>query len=181
TLLTPQTVEIGVSGGVTVNGVAVVAADVEASNGVIHAIDGVLIPADIVETALAAGSFETLTSLVQSAGLLETLQGSGPFTLFAPTDAAFAAFEASNPGVLEGLTTAQVSNVLRYHLVSGQVLSGALTDGQEVETLENTKESATIGVGATVTVNGAQVVTPDIRTFNGVIHVIDAVLVPTAP
>jgi transforming growth factor-beta-induced protein len=181
TLLTPQTVEIGSNGNLTVNGIDIVTADIEASNGVIHVIDGVLIPPGIVETALAAGSFNTLAALVQQADLVEVLQGSGPFTVFAPTDEAFEAFEAENPGVLESLTPEQVSNVLRYHVVSGQVLSSDLSDGQEVETLEDSGETVTIGVGETVTVNDAQVVTADIRTFNGVIHVIDDVLVPTNP
>jgi transforming growth factor-beta-induced protein len=178
TLLSPQTLEIGVNGGVMVNGIAVVTPDIRASNGIIHAIDGILVPPDIIQTAIAAGSFTALAALIGDLDIVETLQGSGPFTVFAPTDEAFAAFEAENPGLLEGLSPEELSNIVRYHVVSGQYLSSDLSDGQELETLEDGAATVSIGVGETVTVNDAQVVTADIRTFNGVIHIIDGLLIP---
>jgi uncharacterized surface protein with fasciclin (FAS1) repeats len=143
---------------------------------------------DIVDTADAAGSFTTLISLLEQADLVDTLRGAGPFTVFAPTDAAFAAFEAANPGVLGGLSDDEVSNVLRYHVVSGEVMSTDLTDGQVVETLADGGATFTVNLDGGVTITDgsgatedANVTNADVDATNGVIHVIDAVLLPPAP
>ena len=131
---------------------------------------------DIVDTAVEAGSFGTLVSAVQAAGLVETLKGEGPFTVFAPTDAAFAALPAGTIEALLGNPEA-LQQVLLSHVVSGSV------DSSQVVGLNSTTTAAggdvAISVdGANVIVGGATVVTPDIRTSNGIIHVIDQVIVP---
>lgn len=132
--------------------------------------------ADIVDTAVEAGSFSTLVTAVQAAGLEETLRGEGPFTVFAPTDAAFAALPE---GTLEGLLEdpEALAGILTYHVVPGEVMSGDLSDGMTAETVNG--ESVEIGVDmGAVTVDGANVVQADVAASNGVIHVIDAVILP---
>jgi uncharacterized surface protein with fasciclin (FAS1) repeats len=142
---------------------------------------------DIVDTAVAAGNFTKLAELLTAADLVDTLKGPGPYTVFAPTDDAFAAFESENPGVLGSLTTEQVSNVLRYHVVDGAVYAADLTAG-DVETLADDMASFQVNLGESVTItddsaltDDATVTTTDIQASNGVIHVIDAVLVPETP
>ncbi|MGY6410789.1 MAG: fasciclin domain-containing protein [Alkalilacustris sp.] len=130
---------------------------------------------DIVDVAAGAGSFTTLIAAVQAAGLEETLRGEGPFTVFAPTDEAFAALpEGTVEALLED--TEALTAILTYHVVPGAVMSSDLTDGMTAETVNG--QSVTIGVGDTVTVDGATVTTADIEASNGVIHVIDAVILP---
>lgn len=133
--------------------------------------------ADIVDTAIAAGDFNTLVTAVQLAGLVEALKGEGPLTVFAPTDAAFEALPAELlQAVLddpEGLLT----QVLLYHVVSGKVMSGDLSDGLEATTLQGEAVTFMIGDGAAM-VNDANIIMADIETSNGVIHVIDAVILP---
>lgn len=133
----------------------------------------------IVELASTNGSFNTLTKAVQAAGLTETLSGEGPFTVFAPTDEAFAALPA---GTLEELlkpeNKEQLAKVLKYHVVPGEVTSSQITPG-EVETVAGTP--VTVQVDSTskaVKVNDAQVTQPDIKASNGVIHVVDKVILP---
>jgi uncharacterized surface protein with fasciclin (FAS1) repeats len=132
---------------------------------------------DIVATAMGAEQFSTLVELVSAAGLVETLQGEGPFTVFAPTNDAFTAL---TKGAIDTLTAPEnreaLVQILTYHVVPGAVLSGDLEDGMSVETIEGS--AVTIGVGDGVTVNDATVVTPDIAASNGVIHAIDMVLMP---
>ena len=131
---------------------------------------------NIVETAVAASDFTTLVTAVEAADLAETLSGEGPYTVFAPTDAAFEALPA---GTLDELLAdpEALANVLTYHVVDGDVMAADLSDGMEVEALNG--ETLTITVdGDTVKVNDATVTTADIVTSNGVIHVIDTVLVP---
>ncbi|MEL6642288.1 MAG: fasciclin domain-containing protein [Pseudomonadota bacterium] len=132
---------------------------------------------DIVDTAVEAGSFETLVAAVQAAGLVETLKGEGPFTVFAPTDEAFAALPE---GTVENLLLPEnidtLTAILTYHVVPGKVMSGDLTDGMEAATVEGSE--VTIMTEGGVTVEGASVVTADIETANGVIHVIDQVILP---
>lgn len=132
---------------------------------------------DIVDTAVAAGSFTTLVAAVQAAGLVDTLKGDGPFTVFAPTDDAFAALPA---GLVEDLLKPEnkdkLTAVLTYHVVPGKVMSGDLSDGMMAATAQG--EEITIGTMSGVTVNGANVTTADIEASNGVIHVIDAVILP---
>lgn len=130
---------------------------------------------DIVDVAVGAGDFTTLVTAIEAAGLVDTLKGDGPFTVFAPTDAAFAALPE---GTVEGLLAdiPALTSVLTYHVIAGKVMSGDLSDGLEAETVNG--QSVTIGVGDTVTVDGATVVTADIEASNGVIHVIDQVILP---
>ncbi|MGG7644759.1 fasciclin domain-containing protein [Rhodovulum sp. YNF3179] len=132
---------------------------------------------DIVDTAVEAGSFETLVAAVQAAGLVETLKGEGPFTVFAPTDDAFAALpEGTVESLLEPGNKDQLTAILTYHVVPGKVMSGDLSDGMMAATVEGSE--VTIGTEGGVTVDNANVVTADIEASNGVIHVIDAVILP---
>ncbi len=132
---------------------------------------------DIVSVAVAAGTFETLAAALTAADLVETLQGEGPFTVFAPTDEAFAALPE---GTLENLLLPEnkdtLVQILTYHVVSGAVTSGDLTSG-EVETVAELPLTVTVD-GEKVMANEANVVTADVQASNGVIHVIDTVLLP---
>ncbi|MEJ6479201.1 MAG: fasciclin domain-containing protein [Octadecabacter sp.] len=130
---------------------------------------------DIVDTAIEAGSFTTLIAAVQAAGLEDTLRGEGPFTVFAPTDEAFAALPE---GTVEGLLAdpEALAAILTYHVVAGKVMSGDLSDGMMATTVNGGE--ITIMTTDGVMVNDANVVTADIETSNGVIHVIDKVILP---
>ncbi len=133
--------------------------------------------ADIVDTAVAAGSFTTLVAAVQAAGLVDTLKGEGPFTVFAPTDAAFAALPA---GTVEDLLKPENKDklvaVLTYHVVPGKVMSTDLSEGMMAKTVQGSDITITLDGGPKV--NGAAISTPDVAASNGVIHVIDAVILP---
>ena len=130
---------------------------------------------DIVDTAMEAGSFTTLLAAAEAAGLVETLKGEGPFTVFAPTDEAFAALpEGTVEGLLED--TEALTSILTYHVVPGKVMSGDLSDGMMAATVNGAEVE--IGVGDAVTVGGATVTQADIEASNGVIHVIDSVIMP---
>lgn len=132
---------------------------------------------DIVDTAVEAGSFTTLVAAVQAAGLVDTLKGEGPFTVFAPTDEAFAALpEGTVANLLLPENKDQLIAILTYHVVAGKVMSGDLTNGMTAKTVQG--GDVTIMTENGVTVNGANVVTADIEASNGVIHVIDAVILP---
>jgi transforming growth factor-beta-induced protein len=206
-----QTVALSTADGVTVNGANVIIADVAASNGVIHAIDAVLLPPDvdaaallapaeveeeaaeapvetdapaedmessgtIVDVAVLSGSFETLVAAVTAADLAETLSGEGPFTVFAPTDDAFAALPE---GLVAALLLPENKDVLvkilTYHVVSGEVFAADIADG-DVATVEG--QTVALSTADGVTVNGATVLIADVPADNGVIHAIDAVLLP---
>jgi len=173
-----------------INDAMVTAVDIEASNGVIHVIDAVLLPpADdmgaemsdapgtIVDIAVADERFTTLVTALQQAELVETLAGEGDFTVFAPTNDAFAALGDTLDAVLAD--NELLTKVLLYHVLSGSVFSEtALTlDGQEVETLSGDKFAVSVMDG-NLYINDAMVIIADIEASNGVIHVIDAVLVP---
>ena len=133
--------------------------------------------ADIVDTAVDAGSFTTLVAAVQAAGLVDTLKGEGPFTVFAPTDEAFAALPAGTvDDLLKPENKEKLVAVLTYHVVPGKVMSTDLTDGMKAKTVEGA--DITIDLDNGVMVNDATVVTADIATDNGVIHVIDKVILP---
>lgn len=137
---------------------------------------------DIVDTAVGAGSFTTLVAAVQAAGLEETLRGAGPYTVFAPTDAAFAALPAGTvEDLLKPENKAKLTSILTYHVLPGEVMSSAIA-GQTVEpaTVEGAKLKAVGGADGTVMINDAKVVTADVDASNGVIHVIDKVLMPPA-
>ncbi len=137
---------------------------------------------DIVDTAVGAGSFTTLVAAVQAAGLESTLRAPGPFTVFAPTDAAFAALPA---GTVEGLLKPENKDklvaILTYHVLPGEVMSSAIA-GKTLEpaTVEGATLKAVGGADGTVMINDAKVVTADIDASNGVIHVIDKVIMPPA-
>jgi len=132
---------------------------------------------DIVDTAVTAGSFETLVAAVQAAGLVETLKGDGPFTVFAPTDEAFAALPAGTvETLLKPENKDQLAAILTYHVVPGKVMSTDLTDDMEATTVQG--EAVTIDLDNGVMVENATVVSADIETSNGVIHVIDTVILP---
>ena len=134
---------------------------------------------NIVQIAAEAGSFNTLVAAVKAAGLAETLQGAGPFTVFAPTDAAFAKLPA---GTVDALLAdkQKLASILTYHVVSGKVMAADIvkTHGATPNTVNGLPLDIVVRDGK-VFVNGAQVVTADIQASNGVIHVIDTVLLPT--
>ena len=134
---------------------------------------------DIVDTAVAAGSFKTLAKALAAADLVDTLKGAGPFTVFAPTDEAFAKLPA---GTLEELlkpeNKSQLRRILTYHVVSGRVMAADVVKLQSARTVSGDNVSITV-MGAGVTVNSSKVVKTDIAASNGVIHVIDAVLIPS--
>jgi uncharacterized surface protein with fasciclin (FAS1) repeats len=132
---------------------------------------------DIVDVAVGAGSFNTLVAAVQAAGLVETLKGEGPFTVFAPTDEAFAALPAGTvENLLKPENKDQLVAILTYHVVPGKVMSTDLSNGMEAATVQGA--NVTIMTEGGVKVNGANVVTADVEASNGVIHVIDAVILP---
>jgi len=131
---------------------------------------------DIVDTAVAAGDFNTLVTAVKAAGLVETLKGEGPFTVFAPTDAAFAKVPTDTLNALLA-DKAALANVLTYHVVAGKVMAADVVKLSSAETVQGQAVSIEVKDGK-VYVDGAQVVTTDIKASNGVIHVIDAVILP---
>jgi transforming growth factor-beta-induced protein len=208
----PLAISIGDDGSVMINDSMVVTPDVMASNGIIHVIDAVLLPpageeaeateeaseeaeateeaseeamgdmSDIVDTAVAAGSFTTLAAALDAAGLVETLKGEGPFTVFAPSDDAFAALpEGTVESLLEDPQGA-LTDILLYHVVPGKVMAADVValDGQEVETAGGSMLTVTIGDDGSVMINDATVAAPDVEASNGVIHVIDSVLIPAS-
>ena len=131
---------------------------------------------DIVDTAVAAGDFNTLVTAVKAAGLVETLKGEGPFTVFAPTDAAFAKVPTDTLNALLA-DKAALANVLTYHVVAGKVMAADVVKLSSAETVQGQAVSIEVKDGK-VYVDGAQVVTTDIKASNGVVHVIDAVILP---
>ena len=131
---------------------------------------------DIVDTAVAAGDFNTLVTAVKAAGLVETLKGEGPFTVFAPTDAAFAKVPTDTLNALLS-DKAALANVLTYHVVAGKVMAADVVKLTSAVTVQGQAVSIEVKDGK-VYVDGAQVVTTDIKASNGVIHVIDAVILP---
>ena len=175
-------------GSVTIDEATVVTADIEASNGVIHVIDKVLLPvveepvaSDIVDVAVAADAFPTLVAALGAADLVDTLKGDGPFTVFAPTEEAFAELlEALGVTAGELLAdTELLTSVLLHHVVPGKVMSADLAGASDlmVTTVQGGEVSVTEYMGS-VTIDEATVVTADIEASNGVIHVIDKVLLP---
>ena len=164
--------------GVTVNGIAsVTTADIEARNGVIHVIDNVILPdayGTIVDNAVKRYFLSSLVEAVLQADLAGALSGSGPFTVFAPTNSAFAAIA----DVASGLTLEELTDILLYHVVQGEVLSSDLQPTQQVVTLNGAPIVVEVS-GGSATINGsATITTVDIQGVNGVIHVVDQVLLP---
>ena len=175
-------------GNVYANDAQIIITDIETSNGVIHVIDSVLLPPaeeaamdkmDIVDTAVADGRFTTLAAALQAAGLVETLKGEGPFTVFAPTDDAFAALPA---GTLDSLllpeNKQQLTDILLYHVVCGKVMAADVVNLTSAPTVLGKDISIKVQDGKVYLNDTVQVIITDIETANGVIHVIDAVLLP---
>lgn len=135
---------------------------------------------DIVDTAVAAGSFSTLAAALGAADLVDTLKSKGPFTVFAPTDEAFAKLpEGTVADLLKPENKAKLAAILTYHVIAGEVMASTVVtmDGKKAATVNGA--SVTIGVkDGTVTVDDATVLTTDIKTSNGVIHIIDSVMIP---
>ena len=182
----PTTLLLTTTAGVTITDAAqtqakVITTDVAASNGVIHAIDKVLVPPgvlNVVQMAQVNPLFTSLVSSVVKANLQATLSGAGPFTVFAPTNDAFAAIQST----VDGLTTAKLIQVLTYHVLPAQVLAANIPFGTPVASVEG--ETLTINSGTPPTITdktstNASIVITDVRASNGVIHVINKVLIPT--
>ena len=133
---------------------------------------------DIVDTAVGAGQFKTLAAALQAAGLVETLKGKGPFTVFAPTDAAFAKLPAGTvETLLKPENKAKLTAILTYHVVAGKVMAADVVKVKSAKTVQGTAVTVN-AMGGKVMIDGANVVTTDIAASNGVIHVIDTVLMP---
>jgi len=166
-----------VDGKVFVNQAEVIITDIEASNGIIHVIDSVLLPpADIVDTAVADGRFTTLAAALQAAGLVDALKGEGPFTVFAPTDDAFAKLPE---GTVEALLAdiPALSDILLYHVAEGQLFAADVLALEKIETLQGKSAKVSLMDGKAM-IDGAEIIITDILTSNGVIHVIDSVIIP---
>lgn len=174
-----QEVAIKVADGkVTIDNANIVKTDIGCSNGVIHVIDSVIIPADIVETAVKVGNFNTLVAAVKAAGLVDTLKGEGPFTVFAPTDEAFAKLPKSTmESLLKPENKEKLIAILTYHVVPGKVMAKDVVNLTEAKTVQGSAVKIAVN-GGKVSIDGANVVKTDIETSNGVIHVIDAVILP---
>lgn len=173
---------VNTASGVRLNGVSsVVTADIVATNGVIHIVDAVIGLPTVVTHAAANPNFTTLVGLLSGQGLVPTLAGttSSPFTVFAPSNAAFTAFETQNPGTLASLSSAQVTSVLTYHVVAG---ANVLSTGIPTTPI-TTLETGTFTIAGTVITDEANrqtnIVAVDVQASNGVIHMIDNVLLPT--
>jgi uncharacterized surface protein with fasciclin (FAS1) repeats len=135
-------------------------------------------PKDVVDIAMGSADHSTLVAAVKAAGLVETLKGAGPFTIFAPTNAAFSALPAGTvDGLLKPEKKADLTKILTYHVVAGAVKAADLKDGQKVKTLQGGELTVSIKDGK-VKINGANVTAADLSGSNGVIHVVDAVLMP---
>ena len=137
---------------------------------------------DIVDTAVGAGSFKTLVAAVKAADLVDTLKGEGPFTVLAPTDEAFAKLpEGTVESLLKPENKDKLIAILKYHVIPGKALAADVIklDGQDVKTVEGAMVKVAVKDGC-VTINNAKVIKADIETTNGVIHVIDTVILPPA-
>jgi len=186
---------VTIAGTVKINEATVISLDYSATNGIIHAIDEVLIPTgnaavkalidtcsirkDIPGTAIFNNNVPYLVSLLTDADLVETLSGPGPFTVFAPTDDAFGKLEYAFAICLQqDRNKFALTELLKYHVTSGKVASSTLKNEQKVKTLEGSDATVAI-TGTTVKINEATITTPDVYATNGIIHVIDEVLIPT--
>merc|ERR1712195_319449 len=177
--------------GVMINDATVKTADIAASNGVVHIIDAVLIPKTllstgktIVDLAVATADLSTLVAALKAGGLVETLSGKGPFTVFAPTNEAFGKLpKATLAHLLEPANKKELDAILTYHVVSGvAAFSKDLTDGEKIKTVEGQSVTASIYMGNRVFINNALVTTADVAASNGVVHIIDTVLsMPAKP
>lgn len=170
--------------GVTVNGAVVTQPDVKAANGVIHVINKVLFPpaGDIVAIAQGNADLSFLVAAVVRANLATTLSTTDPITVFAPTNAAFQAAGFPTIASIQSADVTTLTNILTYHVVGTRAFSGSLIDGSDVMTLSNESLSIDTSTGVTVTGKGntaaSNVILADINADNGVVHVIDRVLLP---
>ena len=165
-------------GKVMVDNANVTTTDIKCSNGVIHVIDAVILPKDIVDTAVAAGSFKTLAAALKAADLVETLKGKGPFTVFAPTDEAFSKLpEGTLEDLLKPENKEKLAGILTYHVVAGKVMAADVVKLSSAKTVQGSEVTIKVEDGK-VMVDNAKVVKTDILCGNGVIHVIDAVILP---
>lgn len=176
-----QQIDVAVKGGkVSFDQANLLKADIICSNGVIHVIDSVLLPVeqDIVDIAAGNPSFSTLVAAVKSAGLVETLKGEGPFTVFAPSDEAFAKLpEGTIAELLKPEKKDKLVAILTYHVVPGRVMASDAVKLRSATTA-NGKDVAVSFSDSGLAINAAKVVASDIETSNGVIHVIDTVIIP---
>ena len=165
---------------VMVDGATVIGADVEASNGIIHVIDQVLLPeaiADILQTAKGAGIFNTLLAAVDAAGLTATLQGDGPFTVFAPTDDAFAAID---PAALNALLAdpPALAAILTYHVVPGALEAADVLASSTLSTVNGADAAISLDNDGNPRIDDAIIIGTDIEARNGIVHIIDRVIFP---
>ena len=183
TALNGQTLEIKVDDtGVMIAGAKVTMTDIVCSNGIIHVIDSVMMPSTktVVETAVEAGTFKTLAAALGAANLVDTLQGEGPFTVFAPTDAAFAALpKGTVETLLKPENKAALTSILTYHVVAGRVPSSEVVQRKGVTSLNGQRLGVNVGKEG-VRIGGSMVSVTDIQCANGTIHVIDAVMLPSS-
>ena len=180
TTINGKDITVTIDNGVFINGAQVTMADIATDNGVVHVIDAVLLPPTltVVDVVVNSPDHTILEAAVLAAGLEGTLSGDGPFTVFAPTDAAFANLPDGLVDALLQDPQGDLTTVLLYHVLSGTVLSSDLSDGLAAPTLQGEDVTVTISTDG-VFINDAQVVLADIETDNGVVHVLDAVLVPS--
>lgn len=180
TTVNGQRASIDTASGVAIEGANVIATDVDASNGVIHVIDTVIMPEtkNIPEVAKEAKTFSTLLAAVDAAGLTSTLIGEGPFTVFAPTDDAFAALpDGTVASLLRPENRDKLVEILTYHVVSGRVYADTAVKLDSAPTVAGKDINIAFRDGGLM-INRSKVVAADIEASNGVIHVIDAVLLP---
>jgi uncharacterized surface protein with fasciclin (FAS1) repeats len=176
-----QRIKVARSGGkLTVGGASVVATDIDCSNGVIHVIDRVLLPeqARIPAAAMKAGRFNTLLAAASAAGLAEVLNGSGPLTVFAPTDEAFEKLpEGTLADLLKPENKEKLVDILKYHVVAGRIYADQAAQATQAKTLLGPVVETSVAAEG-LRINDALVVQADLDVANGVIHVIDSVLLP---
>jgi uncharacterized surface protein with fasciclin (FAS1) repeats len=180
TLNSGKTVKVTINNdGLFIDDAKVTVADIQTDNGVVHVIDVVLLPPNtVVDVIIGSADHNTLEAAVGAAGLVNTLNGAGPFTVFAPTDAAFAALPAGTVETLLQDPQGLLTNILLNHVAGANVLSSGLTNGQSIVTLNSGKTVKVTINNDGVFIDDAKVTVADIRTDNGVVHVIDAVLLP---
>ena len=180
-----QEVTVAVADGkVMIDNATVVKTDIGCSNGVIHVIDSVILPKadspakpDIVDTAVSTGKFNTLVAAVKAAGLVETLKGDGPFTVFAPTDEAFAKLpEGTVASLLKPENKEKLVAVLTYHVVPGKLMAADVLAASSLKTV-NGKEAKISSTDGPM-IDGAKIVGTDVECSNGVVHIIDSVILP---
>ena len=180
TLTTLNGQRADIAGG-DIDNATIVKTDIECSNGIIHVIDEVILPESdsILEIATSAGSFNTLAAALEAADLIDALSGEGPFTVFAPTDEAFAALpDGTLDMLLKPENKDKLRSILLYHVVEGRVYADQAIEAEKAATLQGGKVKITKSWG-NVKINDAKVVNADIEASNGVIHVIDRVILPS--